>query len=94
MPVILAKWVLELELPAAYEGLRPFGLALTPEYPALIVLGLDYEYAKARHDNVINLNGAIAGLQSDVVERVVYTGVEKQLGSEAAHRFSDKPFEH
>ena len=94
MPVILAKWVLELELPAASEGLRPFGLVLTAEYPALIVLGLDYEYAKARHDNVVNLNGAITGLQSYVVERVVDTGVEKQLCSEAAHRFSDQPLEH
>jgi len=93
MPVILAKWVLESELPS-WKTLSPFGGLLVPEDPAAHILGLDNEDAVARNNHMIYLGGAIRRWDGDIVELVIDRFVEHDLVSQRAESLAHKPFEH
>lgn len=94
MPVVLAERILEPELLAAWQGLRPFGLVFPAEDPALIVLCLDHEYPEAGDDHVIYLRRAVASFKGDVVNGAVDLAIQKQLGGETTHGLTYPPFDH
>ena len=79
MPVILVQRILELELLAARQGLRPLRTLLIAKNPAGHVFGLDHENAEARNDDVVDLRRALAGGQRDVVDVFVDVGIEEDF---------------
>ena len=93
MPVVLSQRVLELELLASGERLRPFGLFFAPENPPLVVLRLDHEDAVAGGDDMVDLGRAVTGVQRHVVDGAIRLLVQEQLARQAAHSLTDNAFQ-
>ncbi len=70
VPKILQKWVLEPELQLE-QDLSPVPLRRVGEEPALVVLGLDDEYAESRDKDVINLGCTVLHPKGDVIHQVI-----------------------
>lgn len=68
--VVLPQWVLEFEA-ALVEFLRPLRLPFAAENPATHVLRFQHEDAVGREKNVVDLCGAVWGIQGDVVQAAV-----------------------
>lgn len=69
--VVLSQRVLEFES-ALVDLLRPLRLFFTAEDPAAHVLRLQHEDAIGREKNVIDLRGAVWGIEGDVVQAAIY----------------------
>lgn len=89
--VVLPQRVLEFE-GALVELLRPLRLLLAAEDPAAHVLGLQHEDAVAGEEDVVDLGGAVRGIQGDVVQAVVGLPVELPVGEEPDEEFADIAF--
>lgn len=72
--VILSHGVLKAALFPKYH-LRPVRVGLASKYPTAHVFRFNDEYSKARDQNVIDLRGAIAIRQDDVVNGPVHFSV-------------------
>ena len=68
--VVLPQRVLEFEA-ALVELLRPLGLFFAAKNPAAHVLRFQHEDAIGREKNVVDLRGAVWGIQGDVVQAAV-----------------------
>lgn len=73
--------------------LGPLSLAGIAKDPPLHVLGLHHKHAKGRHDNVVDLGGAVFGGQGDVAYQVINGFIEKQARGEIDHGFAKPAFE-
>ena len=68
--VVLPQRVLEFEA-ALVELLRPLGLFFAAKNPAAHVLRFQHEDAIGREKNVVDLRGAVWGIQGDVMQAAV-----------------------
>jgi hypothetical protein len=75
MPVVLANRVLEVEL-GSIQHLCPVAVLSARKEPAVVVLGLDYEYPKSGYEDVIDLSGSVFQPKRDVVKEVVVRWTE------------------
>ena len=90
MAMVLVEGILEFELVAVGERLRPLRLIGPAENPAAHVLGFNHEDAEARDDDMVDLSGgAVAELDCDVVELVIDAAVESDLVDGAGDYFAD-----
>lgn len=89
--VVLPQRVLEL-VAVLVELLRPLGLLFAAEDPAAHVLGLQHEDAVAGEEDVVDLGGAVRGIQGDVVQAVVGLPVELPVCEEPDEEFADIAF--
>lgn len=86
MLVVLVERVLKL-LEMAVDLLGPVTLICPAKDPTPHVLGFHHKHAIARHNNVIDLGGAVFGGQGDVLNEVVAGFIEKKFGGEINDRF-------
>lgn len=93
MLVVLVERILELELLAAGQRLRPLRTFLVAENPAGHILGFNDKDAEARHDDVIDLRRAVRRGQRDVVDVFVDVGIQEHLLGEGALELSRNAFE-
>ena len=61
-------WNLNLD---PIEHLCPIAVTWTSEYPALVVLGLDYEYSETGNQDVIDLSGSILQAKRYMIQEMV-----------------------
>lgn len=67
MPVVLVKRILKAEF-LAEQALCPLSALGIPEDPLIHVFCFDDEDPEFRDDDMINLCGAVVGLDRDVIE--------------------------
>lgn len=89
--VVLPQLALEF-VAVLVELLRPLGLLFAAEDPAAHVLGLQHEDAVAGEEDVVDLGGAVRGIQGDVVQALVGLPAELQVGEEPDEEFADIAF--
>ena len=92
VPVILVHWVLEAEF-FPEQALCPLSTFGIPENPPIHVLRFNDEDPEFGNDDMIDLGGAIAGLDRDIVETDVCLFVEQQLLGEGTGSFADPTFD-
>ena len=86
--VVLPQWVLKFER-ALVELLRPLRLLLAAEDPAAHVLRFQHEDAVRREEYVVDLRGAVWGVQRDVVQAAVGLLIQLPMGKQPHQEFAD-----
>lgn len=90
--VVLPKRVLEMEL-LPVDALTPLLISFSSKDPTHHVFGLDDEHAVHGHHHMIDLGGAVARGDDDVVDAPVALLVEEEPHPQPQNHFSDPPFE-
>jgi len=86
--VVLPQRVLEFE-GALVELLRPLGLLFAAEDPAVHILCFQHENTVHRDENVVDLGGAVRGVQGDVVQAAIGLLVQVQVGEVAYKQLAE-----
>ncbi|MNE56884.1 hypothetical protein D3C80_1518230 [compost metagenome] len=86
--VVLPQRVLEFE-GAFVELLRPLGLLFAAEDPAVHILRFQHENTVHRDENVVDLGGAVRGVQGDVVQAAIGLLVQVQVGEVAYKQLAE-----
>lgn len=90
--VVLAEGILKAGF-VAVDALAPGGVVFVAEDPALHVFGFDDEDAEFGDKDMIDLGGAVFGLEDEVVDAAVDGFVEGEPHSEGGDLFAEPAFE-
>jgi hypothetical protein len=86
--VVLPQRVLEFE-GAFVELLRPLRLLLAAKDPAAHVLRFQHEDAIGREEYVVDLRGAVRGVEGDVVQAAVSLLIQLEVSEQTHQEFAD-----
>ena len=91
VPVVLPQGILKAMFVAA-SRLRPLRISRRAENPALVILGLQHKKAVRRNKNMVDLRGACAVRQGDIMQCLIDVGGQFSVRFGFDQPFSQPPF--